>query len=96
MQAFSRVSGVRVEPMGRVWAAYSPATGETTLLNDECASVLEVLEAGPATTKAICAELAADIGLPAEQLGVLVNASWAQLLEAGLVREHRVGHIGPQ
>lgn len=39
---FSRVDGVLVEPLGPVWVAFSPASGETTLLNDESAAILEV------------------------------------------------------
>lgn len=87
MQRFARIEGVLVEPVGHLWAAFSPATGETTLLNDECASILEVLEAAPADTQSICTTLAADSGLASSELHALVQGSWQQLIDAGLVRE---------
>jgi len=74
--------------MGHLWAAFSPATGETALLNDESASVLEVLEAGAADTATICANLAGDSGLDVQTLAGIVEAAWPRLIEAGLVREH--------
>lgn len=87
MRRFARVPGVSVENVGHLWAAFSPANGETTLLNDESAAILELLEIGPADTSSICASLAADSGLAAESLTDLVSESWPKLLEAGLVRE---------
>lgn len=87
MRVYARVDGIWVEPMGHLWAAFSPATGETTLLNDESASILEVLESGASATAPICAVLAADSGLPAESLVDIVLASWPRLIEAGLVRD---------
>jgi len=77
--------------MGHLWAAFSPATGETALLNDESASVLEVLEAGAADTAAICANLSVDSGLDAKTLAEIVEAAWPRLIEAGLVREQPAG-----
>lgn len=87
MLGFARLDGALVESLGEVWVAFSPASGETILLNDESAAVLEVLEAGPATADAVCAALAADSGLPLESLRPLVNDSWPRLIEAGLVRQ---------
>ncbi len=82
--------------MGHLWAAFSPATGETSLLNDESASILEVLEAGAADTAEICAHLAADSGLDAKALAEIVEAAWPSLIEAGLVCEHSAGHATAQ
>ena len=87
MPRFSRVDGILIEPVGHLWAAFSPATGETALLNDESASILEVLEIEPADTKGACAVLSADSGIAPGDLLALVEASWRQLIEAGLVRE---------
>lgn len=87
MRVYERIDGILVEPMGHFWAAFSPATGETTLLNDESASILEVLESGVSGTASICALLAADSGLPADSLVDIVLASWPCLIEAGLVRD---------
>ena len=85
MQRFARVVGVLVEPAGHLWAAFSPVTGDTTLINDESAAILEILELGPAGTDSVCANLAADSGLPVESLVDLVQSGWSQLIEAGLV-----------
>ena len=87
MRRFARLDGVLVEPVGHLWAAFSPATGETTLLNDECASILEVLEFGPADTQSICSGLSSDSGLASSELIELLEGSWPQLIDAGLVRE---------
>lgn len=87
MSRWRRVGGVLVEPMGHLWAAFSPATGETALLNDESAAILEVLEAGAAEESAICAHLADDSGLDAHVLAEIVEAAWPRLIEAGLVLE---------
>lgn len=84
---YERREGVLVEAIGPVWAAFSPATGETTLLNDESAAVLEVLENGAASSEAICAELADDCGLGVASLAHVIEACWPRLIEAGLVRE---------
>jgi PqqD family protein of HPr-rel-A system len=78
--------------MGCLWVAFSPATGETALLNDESASILEVLEGGPGTTLSICADLSEDIGLSSASLVETIEACWPRLIEAGLVREQRTGH----
>jgi len=77
--------------MGHLWAAFSPATGETSLLNDESASILEVLEAGAADTAEMCANLAADSGLDAKALAEIVDVAWPRLIEAGLVCEQATG-----
>jgi len=90
MGRYARTEGVLIEPFGHLWAAYSPASGETILINDESASILEVLETGQvAETGAISRTLAADSGLDANDLAVLVEACWPRLIEAGLVRELR-------
>jgi PqqD family protein of HPr-rel-A system len=75
-----------------VWAAFSPCTGETVLLNHETASILEVLGADADGTAEICAVLAVDCGLDADSLAEVVETCWPRLLEAGLVRERLSGH----
>ena len=85
---YVRLGGVLVEPIGHIWAAFSPATGETALLNNECAAILELLEELTwATTDTICKHLSMDSGMPIQSLAELVENSWPRLLEAGLVRE---------
>lgn len=90
---YVRSEGVLIEEMGHLWVAFSPATGETALLNDESVSILEVLEAGAGTTLSICSELAEDSGLSSASLAETIEACWPRLIEAGLVREQRTGHV---
>jgi PqqD family protein of HPr-rel-A system len=87
---------VLIEPIGHLWVAFSPASGETTLLNDSSASILEVLELGASSTDAISSTLACDSGLEARVLEGIVEASWPSLIEAGLVDEQRSGEAIPQ
>ena len=62
---FARRPAVLVESVGDVWAAFSPASGETILLNVESAAILEVLADRPCDTSAVCAALATDAGIDA-------------------------------
>jgi PqqD family protein of HPr-rel-A system len=89
---YARREGVLVEAMGHLWVAFSPATGETTLLNDESASILEILEEGAASAHSICADLAEDSGLGLETVTNVVEPCWPRLIEAGLVRAQRADH----
>jgi PqqD family protein of HPr-rel-A system len=85
MDRYGRADGVLVEPMGHLWAAFSPLSGETTLLNDECAAILEVLESGGNDTSGVCTALAEDGGHDAQQFAAAVADGWRRLLDAGLV-----------
>jgi hypothetical protein len=60
-------------------------SGETTLLNDESAAILEVLEAGGSDTFGVCAAIAEDGGFDAQQFVAAVAGGWQRLLDAGLV-----------
>ena len=59
MARYACVPGVSTEAVGHLWAVFSPASGETLLLNDESASILEVLAAGACDTAGVCAALSA-------------------------------------
>lgn len=85
MERYGRADGVLVDSIGHLWAAFSPSSGETTLLNDESAAILEVLEAGESDTAGVCAALAEDSGIDAQQFVEAVAGGWPRLLEAGLV-----------
>lgn len=82
---YRRAPGVLVEPIGRVWAAFSPLSGETILLNDESAAILEIVDGGPASTADMAAVLAQDSGLPESELTPIVAEAWVRLVEGGLV-----------
>jgi PqqD family protein of HPr-rel-A system len=92
MASYARADGMLIEPVGHLWAAFSPASGETALLNDESAAVLELLEGGPSGTEAMAALLADDSGVDAAALGEVVESAWPRLVEAGLVRQLDPGH----
>ena len=83
---FSVVAGTLVEPVGQLWAAFSPLSGETTMLNDETAAILEVLADGPLTAADLCTCLAVDTGQPVGELAPVVDACWPRLIDAGLIR----------
>jgi hypothetical protein len=84
---YERVRDVRVEPVGTLWAAFSPASGETLLLNDASAAVLEVLGHGPATFEAVAAALAADSGTSVADWASVLDHCWPSLIHGGLVRQ---------
>jgi PqqD family protein of HPr-rel-A system len=90
MAHYARVDGVIVEPMGHLWAAFSPLTGETVLLNDESAAMLEVLQDGPGDSDSLSTALAADSDADRVVVRDLIDNSWYHLISAGLVRERRV------
>ena len=85
MTLYARSQGVLVEPVGQIWAAFSGASGETILLNDEGAAILEVLALGPRTGDEVASELAADTGDDAPALRGAVESAWPRLVESGLV-----------
>ncbi len=87
MPRYARVEGTLIEPLGHLWVAYSPTTGETALLNDESAAILEILDLGAAELSDVCEKLSLDSGLDVEALADIVEASWPRLEEAGLVFE---------
>ncbi|MGE5115557.1 MAG: hypothetical protein ACM3N6_03590 [Betaproteobacteria bacterium] len=89
MTKYVRADGLLIEPVGHLWAAFSPASFETLLLNDESAAILEVLEPGARSTEEVCSQLSVDSGIEASTLQVLVQGAWPRLVEAGLVRELR-------
>lgn len=86
MVRYLRPEGVLVETVGHLWAAFTPVSGETSLLNDESAAILEVLLEGPADTDEVCRRLAADNDLLPAEMAAAVAASWQQLVDVGAVR----------
>jgi len=94
--AYGRRDGIAVEPVGDFWAAFSPVSGESILLNDESAAILEVLAEGPATTQQVAAQLALDTGDVAADLHDLVAGCWLTLIDSGLVQQLALDpHVGP-
>ena len=96
MARYARTEGILVEAVGHLWAAFSAATGETVMLNDESAAILEILAAGAADSSTICAELAQDSGLPAHEIETLLETCWPTLIDTGLVRQTRTANTMPR
>ena len=93
--ACALVPGVLFEPLGDQWCVFSPASGETHLLNDTSAAVLEILKSNPAIRfEQACIVLAADVGLPVAEVEPLVTEALRTFVTAGLVRMVRV--VPPQ
>lgn len=86
MPVFALVDGVLLEPMGELWVAYSPASGETVLLNDASAAILEILADGELDAREVVAQLAADMSLDAGLIGDVADGCWPVLTNAGLIR----------
>lgn len=83
---FHAVVGVRLEPIGSMWAAWSPASGETHLLNDESAALLELLHEHPGLDTAAAAQaLAAEVDAEGD-LAPAIELAWLPLEWAGFVR----------
>jgi hypothetical protein len=93
MPRYARVDDLLIEPLGQAWAAFSPSSGETTLLNDESVAILEVLEAGPADTAGVCRELLGEERPHDPQMEREIESGWPVMLDNGLVR--RVGRDMP-
>jgi PqqD family protein of HPr-rel-A system len=87
MARYARTEGLLIEPLDEVWAAFCPASGETALLNNESAAILEILAAGAADEGAVCAELARDCDTDVALVAAQVADCWSKLIEAGLVRQ---------
>jgi PqqD family protein of HPr-rel-A system len=87
MPSFACVPGLRVEAIGDVWAAFSPTSGETLLLNDSSAAILEILASGPMEPDAVARVLAADAAVDDTDARQLLRDHWPKLVDAGLVRE---------
>ena len=81
-----RVAGLRTEPVGAMWAVFSPLSGRTSLLNDLPAAVLELLESGPLSEEALFENLSSDSGTDVEMIQSLVRPALKDLSDAGLIR----------
>ena len=87
---YQSVPGARIEAIGLKWAVWSPLSGDTHVLNDEAAAILEVLtEQGTMATEEVAQALmepGPDGESQASAIQVMVELTWPVLLSAGLVR----------
>ena len=86
---------VLVEPITGGWVAFSPKSGKTSVLNDESASILEVLRSGPTSADATAAQLGIETGLDSDHLLPLLQPHWQQLIDAGLIEPEVCSDAGP-
>lgn len=69
------------------FAAFSPESGETHLLNAECVEILERLrERGALSTAEVVESLMVDYDTDRQQLLADIEDNWGVLLDGGLVR----------
>jgi PqqD family protein of HPr-rel-A system len=84
---YARVAGARLEDLGHEWAAFSPLSGATHLLNDSSAAMLQLLaERSDASTEELAVVIAAETGDALAAVAPVLAAHWDTLVEAGLVR----------
>lgn len=81
-----RVPGVRAEPVGAMWALFSPLSGRTSLLSDLSAAVLEVLEPGPLHEDDLFRTLGSDSDTDVGTIEALVQPAIRDLRDAGLLQ----------
>lgn len=86
LMTLRRVPDLRIEPVGAMWAAFSPLSGQTSLLSDWSAAVLEVLEQGPLSEEGLFLALSSDSGTTVDQVEMMVHPAIRDLTEAGLIR----------
>lgn len=77
--------GVLLEPLGAVWACFSPANGQTLLLNTEAAAFLEVLLEMPRSIAEIDAVMSADGGVPLGSITSILEDTAVDLEATGLI-----------
>lgn len=79
--------GTLLQPIGNMWAAFSAASGETQLLNNEAAAFMELLMERPRSLEDAAEVLALESGLPVDQILPLLADAAVELTVAGLIRE---------
>jgi len=98
---FTRAPGVRVEVLGGdsgdEWVAFSALSGETHLINETSAAIVDLLdEEVPASADSIVDRIACETGLLHDEVGLLLVDAWDLLLLGGLIRAVVVpDHHGP-
>lgn len=83
--AFAPPQGLLLTPLDEVWVAYSPLSGETMVINNETASILEVLRERCGDLASVCEALAREVDLDPVDVAGTIGAAWKQLIEAGLI-----------
>lgn len=82
----ARASCLELVPLGDIWVAFSPASAETILLNNESAAILEILADGELDLTAIAKILSLDCGVSEIELLTLIEAHCPRLIESGFLR----------
>ena len=98
---FTRAPGVQVEALagdgGDEWVAFSALSGETHLINETSAAIVDLLdEEVPASIDSIVDRIVGETGLPHDEVRLLLADAWELLLHGGLIRAVTVtDHHGP-
>jgi len=88
---FTRAPGVQVEALagdgGDEWVAFSALSGETHLINETSAAIVDLLdEEVPASIDSIVDRIVGETGLPHDEVRLLLADAWELLLHGGLIR----------
>lgn len=87
LKRFAVVAGYLIEGLGDCWAAFSPISGASHLLNDSSAAILDVLrERGQASAAEVASVIASDVEQPSAEIEQILAPHWDELLRAGLIR----------
>ncbi len=78
--------GTLLQPLHSSWAAFSATSGETQLLNNEAAALLEALLERPRTIAEVAELLAADAGVQSSSIMHLLEEAAREFQAAGLIR----------
>jgi len=81
----TRTPGLRLEPVGERWLAFSAISGETHALNDEAVAVLELLGDHWMQVGHLCGLLGDETGLEPAVILAALEPVWPTLEAAGLV-----------
>ena len=78
-------SALQVEPLGEAWVAYCARSGETLMLSNDSAAIIEVLRESAASADDVCRTLAAESGVNIDELQLRLSDAWAHLLDTGVI-----------
>jgi PqqD family protein of HPr-rel-A system len=78
--------GTLLRPLGTAWAAYSVLSGESHLLNDEAAALLEALLETPSSLADVAELIADEIGVPQASILPVLADSAIEFQACGLIR----------
>lgn len=85
MTTYARSAGLKVASLGDTWAIYSARSGDTVQLNNEAATVLEVLGDSELDDQSAAALIAEAAGVDTARVAEQLRDLWPQLVALGFV-----------